>query len=298
MNRLSLLALVVVHALALAACREPPPENTSGCDGEWYEEQLPPSIGAPVGDVSCYTHGEWDDTAGDASCQGDETVSLEVFDYQDQEPVSGSVSILDGDSASASEAIAASPTDTAPADTVMAVCTPYAYRTTRDGAVETVGMHAMATRDEDPIAHVVQSVSDGSKSLLELTFQVTIDDANGSVVGIARGCDDEPLGGVQVVIRDADCKTPDSAVAGYFSNQIPDAFRAETSDDGVYAVFDVPPGNYVVDMYIARDQEAGELHELAGESPVEIVAGAVTVADIRIGRQDGVYYPPSCFGCQ
>lgn len=285
--------LLVASVFATTACREPPPENNEGCTEDWFVDFIRADPPAPVGDLSCFTAGSLSADSADAACQTEVSLAATVVDYEKQEAVADvSLSLFAGDDPGASGGVDATSDVSGLVDTAIQACTPFAYKTSRPEAMDTYGPHVVIGH-EAPIEKNFQSVANGSRSLIEIGLQIEISAGNGAVVGVVRGCDEEPLLGAQVIVRDASCSVPSSWIPGYFTNQIPDAFRAETSDDGVYAGMDMPPGEYIADAYILED---GAL-VLLGSSPVEVRADSVTVTDVHAGRPDGVKMPDSCTSC-
>lgn len=280
-------------ALSLVtACREPPPENTGGCTEDWYEEFVRADGPEVAGALGCFD-GTLSATPADELCQSTVTLAGTAVDYQEQEAVeSARVTLFASDDPGAS----GGDTHTSDADGAFSAdvtaCTPFTYLTERAEAMDTYGPHLVIGHDT-PIERNFQSVSNGSRSIIELGLGADISDGNGAVVGLVRGCDEEPVSGAQVIVRDADCAVPSSWIPGYFTNQIPDALRAETSDDGVYAGMDLSPGEYTVDAFIVQDGEV----VLLGSTPIQVRADSVTVADVHAGRSDGVRLPDSCTGC-
>jgi hypothetical protein len=123
---------------------------------------------------------------------------------------------------------------------------------------------------------------------------------NGAVAGRALGCDGEPLENAQVVVRDADCHVSTDAYTGYFTNQLPDLFRTSTSADGVFAVLNVPPGDYTVELYApvpGRAAEDPQPHVRAGSATLTLEADGATVVDLQLGHDDGLFYPAACSSC-
>lgn len=287
--------LVTAAAVALGGCREPPPEPSGSCEEGWQDgllQEAPP----PGGNLACFSAGELSSENAPAACQVDVSVTATLLDYQDQDPVAAArLFVLAADDFDAEIEAEGTSGVEGTAELTLPACTPLVYRSEREEALDTWGPHIVID-PTTPVEHNFQSVSEGSKGLLELTFQVEIKPGNGSLVGVVRDCDGEPLEGAQVIVRDAECDVPSSWVPGYFSNQIPDVFRASTSADGVWAGLDVPPGEYVLEAYIAADEE-GELL-LLGSAPVVVQADAVVIADLQPGRSDGVKIPDACRSCE
>ncbi|MBI1947329.1 MAG: carboxypeptidase regulatory-like domain-containing protein [Deltaproteobacteria bacterium] len=289
-------ALLIATTLS---CREPTPENTS-CDGDWYEQFLLPAPAELAGDVSCWTPGEEVADNVDPRCQTEASVEIQVTDYQDQVPVPGaSVTLFADDSLQGQSREVAMDDDGIVTETVL-LCTPTSYRATRpEGALPTTGVHEVFS-PEDPVEAHFQSISEGSKSLLQLTFQKDIAPGNGAVAGRALGCDGEPLENAQVVVRDADCHVSTDAYTGYFTNQLPDLFRTSTSADGVFAVLNVPPGDYTVELFApvpGRTAEDPQPHVRAGSATLTLEADGATVVDVQLGHDDGLFYPAACSSC-
>ena len=83
-----------------------------------------------------------------------------------------------------------------------------------------------------------------------------------------------------MVVRDADCHVSTDAYTGYFTNQLPDLFRTSTSADGVFAVLNVPPGDYTVELYApvpGRAAEDQQPHVRAGSATLTLEADGATV---------------------
>lgn len=292
-------ALALLILAALSSCREPPAENTS-CDGDWYEQFLFPAPGELAGDTSCWTPGEEVADEVDPACQAEVSVEIQVTDYQDQVPVPGSSLTLYANDSLADTSREVTMDDDGIVTETVALCTPTTYRTTRpEGALPTVGLHEVFS-PEDPVEVHFQSISDGSRGLLELTFQKDIAEGNGAIAGRMLGCDGEPLENAQVIVRDANCGVPTESYAGYFTNQLPDIFRASTSADGVYAVLNVPPGDYTVEMYAPEPGHAADdpqPHVLAASATLSLAADGATIVDLQLGHTDGVFYPAACASC-
>jgi hypothetical protein len=118
----------------------------------------------------------------------------------------------------------------------------------------------------------------------------------GMVFGKAIACNnDDALEGVQIIIRDDACKIPDGSESfiGYTSNKLPDPSLRTTSPDGFFFATNVPPGQWVLEMYVA----SGEGHRHIGSAPVLVKAVRVSLVDVRVGRDDGVVMPPECLSC-
>lgn len=292
--RLVSLVSVVIGA---SACREPPPETSGECSDGWQDVALYEAPEA-VGNLACFDAGEELISGGlEAACQTEVTVVATMLDYQGQEAVEGARLVaLSADDFGASELTSGTSAADGTLELTLPACTPLVYKSEREGALDTWGPHLLVDPTE-PVARDYQSVAEGSKSLLELTFQVEIQEGNGSLVGVVRDCDGEPLEGAQVLVRDAECNLPSSWVPGYFTNQLPDVFRASTSADGVWAGMDVPPGEYVLEAYISAGEGSDDF-VLLGSAPVTAQADAVVIVDIQPGRSDGVDVPDGCRGCE
>ena len=299
LSSLPVLSMAVVLTM-LTSCREPQPDNTSGCTDDWFEAYLnrsDPPAGIADSSLACYSEGEFNDDQPDVACQVEFTGQTALYDYQDQEGRAGAIQLAAGPGL---EGVDEAATLTAGEDgfveATLTQCTPVSYKTTRDEAMPTYHPNQVFA-PKDPFEPHFQSVSNGSRGLLQLTFGQSIEDGNGAIVGRALACDDEPLANAQVVIRDAECNVPATAFFGYFTAQLPDVFRGATSDDGVFAIFNVPPGIYTVDMFLRTDGSAeGNEHVLAASSTVDIRADSISISDLFVGDEDGVHYPASCRG--
>jgi hypothetical protein len=116
----------------------------------------------------------------------------------------------------------------------------------------------------------------------------------GFAAGTIYGCDEghEPVENVQVVLRDANGELPGDQKIHYFLDEYPSRTQPATSEDGLFLVVDVPPGEYTVEAYAVLAE--GEAPTLIAKTTTMVFAGALSVADVYSGNGTGVVLPASC----
>ena len=278
----------------LLGCDDPtPPVNDGGCTDGWQDALMAEGVDDVIGDTSCLS-----DTPRnvDPACVGDVTMEGTTVDHQSRDAV-GSIEVR----IYASDDVTSSVDDTVTSDeagafsTTMQSCTAWGYRTARgdDSAAPTIGLHRIKP-PEDPITHDFRSVSRGTLSIIGIALGVTVEPEYGIVFGKTVDCNGEDaLANVQVILRDAECQLPANSeyAMAYTSNEVPDPFLRATSEDGFYFAMNVPPGEWIVDMF-ATDGT------WLGSAPVVVEADTITLADINVGREDGIDVPVECTACE
>lgn len=287
-------------ALFTAACStgDPAPQNDGGCVDGW-EETFITDLPTRVGDVSCMGDA-LESPSADAACVVDVALEGQAVDHQSSSPAADiEVAFhLDDDLESTPDQTLTSTADGSIDLAAFPVCAPLAYRSEGDpsGTFPTLGQHRIYPPGA-PVEADFRSVAIGTINLVTLGFGVSREEGAGMVFGKAIACNnDDALEGVQIIIRDDACKVPDGAESfvGYTSNRLPDPSLRATSNDGFFFAMNVPPGSWVLEMYEA----SGDGYRHIGSAPVDVVADAVSLVDVRVGRDDGVVMPPECFGCQ
>ncbi len=289
------LLLPVILAGGGGACEQPPQPNEDGCAGAWFEAFL--REGDPsAADLDCVSDALTHD-ALDETCVADVTIAGTLVDHESSDPVADVELVVFWDNDPSAEIDV---TVTSAADGALSVearvCAPFAYRTDRgtDEARVTTGQHVIVA-PADPTVFSFRSVREGTVSLITTLLQQDIKDGTGIVFGKAAGCDgDSAVDRVQVLVRDADCKVPADFAAGYTTNRVPDVFLASTSAEGFFFAMNVPPGDWILEGYVPD----GDSFRLVAQSPVTVAADEVTLADLAMGRDDGLVVPSACrSGC-
>lgn len=90
----------------------------------------------------------------------------------------------------------------------------------------------------------------------------------------------------------ADCTTPVSNVeTKYFIENFPDRKQPYSSADGLFGVFNVPPGTFRIEAYDSKDG----VERILGGTIVTSYADSINIANIWAGYPDGVKFPAACF---
>ena len=104
-------------------------------------------------------------------------------------------------------------------------------------------------------------------SLVPLVGGVTQADGNGAILMIVVDCDNEPVGGATISIQ------PNVGAIRYAdNNSLPSSSATGTNSEGFAFIFDLPPGDYVVDA----ERGGVSLHE----HTVGVVANSATTTII------------------
>jgi hypothetical protein len=283
----------ILILVPLLACSPPPPPNEDGCAGDWFADYLREGE-APEADVSC-ADGALAHDAIDETCVADATIDGTLVDHESSDPVADvEIEVFLANAATGDP----DQTLTSDAEGKIAVdakvCAPFAYRTDRgnDEARVTTKQHLILAPG-DPLVHDFRSVRESSVGLIKTLLQQELTEGTGIVFGKAAGCDgDSAVDRVQVIVRDADCKVPPDYAAGYTSNRVPDVFLAATSTEGFFFAMNVPPGDWILEGYV----QDGDSFRVVAQTPVTVSAEEVTLADLALGRDDGLVVPPGCRG--
>jgi hypothetical protein len=298
MSRLHSLVVVVAlagSALLAASCRPEVPENDS-CEGDWFTQFLIAGEPDTSADLSCVGDTLVNDNPFDASCQTTATLDARTVDHQSKDPVGGmTVSFFANDNLDSD----ASWTETSDGDGLFTqqvpLCTPIAYvndRNDNDSRI-TVGQHVVLEPGENGDAPTFdfRNVANGTVSLIATILSVNQKDENGFMFGKVAGCDgDAAVDHVQVLVHDETCSVPKDYLAGYTDNEFPSAFLLSTTTDGFFFGNNIPPGDWVVEGYV----NDGDSFKLIASTSISVKAKQVTLADLQIGRSDGVRLHESC----
>jgi hypothetical protein len=279
-------------ALAALACDPPPPPNDDGCTGDWFADFL--RAGDPTtADLQCVGDALGRDDLVDAACAQTATVAADVVDHESSDPIADvPLEVFFGDDAE-DDADVDTASDT---DGVVSfdapLCAPLSYRTTRtdEDARVTVGLHELLAPGDAP-QFSFRSVRESTVGLIGFALGQELTAGTGIVFGKATGCDgDAAVDRVQVIVRDADCQVPEGFAAGYTTNRVPDAFLASTSEEGFFFAMNIPPGDWTLEGYVPD----GDSFRLIAAAPIAIAADEITLADLALGRDDGLVVPPAC----
>jgi hypothetical protein len=250
------------------------------------------TVEAPIGDLACFT-GKLATEVPVAACQASAELDADVEDFETGEEIPGAqVEFFWGDEA------VGTPDQTLVADGDGHVagetrtCTPLAFRvTTADGqtleSFEYHRVHGVGTLVEMDFL----SVSAATVTIIKKLLDIEPVEGTGVVVGTAFDCNDDELENAQVVLHDADGWIPPDLVVKYFQDGFPDRALTDTTHDGLWLIANVPPGDWIVDTYVA-DGAGG--HSLVGSAVAPTFSDGLYVASTFVGREGGVKYPETC----
>ncbi len=287
----------LVPLMGVFGCKQPVPENNT-CDGDWFSQFLADEP-APEADLSCAAGALTDEDPFDASCAVAATLDARTVDHQSKDPVGGmSVDFFAGDDLTAApDWSATSDADGNLSHDDVPLCAPIAYvndRNDNDSRV-TVGQHVVLEPGDAGAAPTFdfRNVANGTLSLVTLILGVDLKDENGFLFGKVAGCDgDVAVDKVQILVHDDNCSVPKAFSSGYTDNELPSAFVRSTTADGFFFGVNVPPGDWTVDGYV----KDGDSFRLIASAPISVKAGQVTLADLQIGRSDGLRTFTRCTG--
>ena len=162
-----------------------------------------------------------------------------------------------------------------------------------DQTVDTYSHHVVT---EPTATHAeVGSVAMTTYLIIPSLLGISPDPADGLVIGTALDCDGERLEGAQVVMRDASTGAlAEGHIVKYFVQDFPNRDQEETSADGLWIAIDVPPGDWVAELYTS-DGAGG--HDLMASTPVQVRAESLHMIETQVGHQTGVVMPTACLDC-
>lgn len=251
---------------------------------------------APVGNLSCFT-GELGVETAAAGCVAQRPMSGLVTDFQDGDPVDDATveifmnDVIDGPPDNIYES---DPNGVFSAE--VNACEPFTYRISTDPLLDqtkvTIESHdVMPNMGPITPTHEVNSVSSVTYALIPGLLGLNPDPDKGIVAGRAYDCDGENLQGLQVVVRDSSGNVPDGVVGKYFVDDFPKREQMHTSEDGLWILMDVPPGQWTVDGYVA-DGAGG--HSLVASTQLKVLENSINISSIYTGISDGVKMPSEC----
>ncbi|MCA9711534.1 MAG: hypothetical protein KDK70_37190 [Myxococcales bacterium] len=287
-------------------------EDTSDFDGK---------TAATGADLTCFTPAadttEWAPVGTVTVTSATVTLDGTIQDFEEEEPVSSrTVQLWFSD-------VAQGPSDTTgngdangkiTIDDVPA-CAPLSWLAKEiaglEEAKDTYKAHQVfGTGTAGTLKAEFNSVSNNTYRLIPTIVGISIDDTKSVIAGTVYGCGREAdalpsdetgrVEGARVRVFSCpsadpapeDCTTPVTNVEiKYFIENFPDRNQPYTSDDGLFGVFNVPPGTFRVEAYDSLDGT----ERILGGTIVTSYADSINIANIWAGYPDGVKYPASCF---
>lgn len=276
---------------------------TTGCQGlECYVFVTEPY----VGDLTCFDGTNWIEQTVGAGCVQDLSVDGTVEDFQTEEPVGTAyLNVWYNDDISSSPDVETQASEEGDVSVTAPSCTPIAYKSFtpadmgQEGARDTYEVHQVyGYQASGSTSETFNSVSIATSTLIPALIGVNWDNAGTAIIaGTAYDCAGSGIMNAQVYIHDAAGNSPEWTEDNpfgvyYFANGLPtdNESQAWTNDDGLWASMNVPPGDWIVDMY-GWD---GTAHVLLGSTSLRANAGAVYISNIYSGIEDGIGYPASC----
>lgn len=258
----------------------------------------------PIGDFTCLPEpGMWNTQMIDPSCQFDVPIEGRAEDFESGDGVGGlKVELWLSDNLSGTADVTmTSDIDGNVTGGNAPTCTPWTSRvSSTDGdTLPTIQEH-WSDGPSSPMGAYFNSVSSSTLALMTTLLSVTPDPALGVIAGTAYDCGggggDSLAENIQVIVRAADGTYPSSQAIHYFFAEIPSRAATATSEDGLWLIANVPPGDAFIEAYAAVDD--GEPPRLIGQTKVQVFAGSLIIADMYTGSGDGVHLPASCtLGC-
>ena len=233
----------------------------------------------------------------EAVCVVEQTLEGVVHDFQTEDPVQESDwSLWLSDIPSGS----ADATGTADSDgrfvATAPTCSPLTFGTSTPEAweetVPTYVQHSALAYGHIGLTSVtLPAVSYSTARLIPALLGVEWTEGTGLVVATVVGCDGAPVGKAQAYLHDGTGGAPAEEEVFYFARGLPSSTATSTNgDDGAVLVMGVTAGSWTLSGFAFE----GGLVEI-GSAPVTVVADAVTVVSLVVGRDDGVNYPDICF---
>ena len=172
-------------------------------------------------------------------------------------------------------------------------CQPHDLRVSTDEDLAETKETTASQQIHEPTtrAATFASVSSSTAALIPALLGVSVDSANGMVMGAALDAQGAPMSGAQVVVRDETGAIPESAQAWYTVSEFPDRDQAETSEDGLWLLTNVPQGWWSVDVYTYSVDTGGHLR--MGTALIYVDSDGFSLVDLSVGF-DGGRYPAGC----
>ena len=306
---------VLVLFAFLSACTVPEPRCDAGDCGTDTGETGGTGETGETGDTGAHPLGQDDfidvsePVEGDLACIGqppaepeavciaEQTLQATVYDFQTEDGVAEADWFLwESDDPTAAADAAGTADRRGQFTTLAATCTPLTMATTTpeewESTVPTYVQHlALDWGHIGVTSAALPAVGVSTAKIIPALLGVEWTEGTGLVVGSVVGCDGQPVGMAQVYAHDGAGGAPAAERVFYMDAGLPSTRVTTTSgDDGAFLVMELPPGEWTVSGF-AWD---GALVEL-GAAPVTVLADAVTLVTVVVGREDGVDYPDICF---
>jgi hypothetical protein len=252
----------------------------------------------PSGSLSCFDGTNWLDASADAACQASAELEAEVLDFESDNAVAdATVSLWSDDQVSSTADSSAVSDHDGRFALTTSTCSAQAFLVATDPSLgETVDTYSHHVVFEPTATQAeVGSVATTTYQIIPSLLGISPSAADGLVVGTALDCDGERFEGAQVVVRDASTGAlAEGHVVKYFVDDFPNRNQAETSADGLWVAIDVPPGDWVAELYTS-DGAGG--HDLMSSTPVQVRAESFHIIETQVGHQTGVVMPAACLDC-
>ena len=290
----------------LTACGGGDPDDSGSVDDTDVEDTGPKTFEDFIDvteeaniDASCFAAGDtWLTQDVDDAKKFTATMSGTIEDFETSDPVDGAkleVWASDDISGAAVNSTLADANGKVTID--VDTCVSTAYRvTTGDHIKETTDtweFHQFYAADgtDGVVPEAFNSVSDATYTIIPSLLGVTIQSDKGIIAGTVFGCDDEPVEGAQVVVKDQNGDVLD-VVVKYFIDDFPNRDQPYTSPDGLWIAMNVPPGTVNIEMYAVT--EAGAEPGYLGNTQVISSESVINISNIYTGFDKGIKVPASC----
>ncbi len=299
--RTVLFSLALIAPAVLLGCTGKTTDDTGGTDtGDTNTaltfEDFVNVTDTYVGDGTCYDGVAWIDQTVGAGCTSDVTVSGTVSDFQQDEPVpEASVNIWSNDDINTAADQSFDVDSNGAGTMTVSACTPIGYETYTpvewEETVNTYEVHQVYGWDPSGAdTDTWNSVSVATSKLIPSLLGLEWSPGTAIIAGTAYDCNEEPIQHAQVFIHDADGNIPADLAVRYFANKLPNSDQPDTNDDGLWSAVNVPPGEWIVEMWVNNGTDL----EMLGATHLTIMPDSVVISNIYTGIDDGVYLPASC----
>lgn len=249
-----------------------------------------------IGDAACYDGVAWIDQTVGAGCTADITVSGTVSDFQTDEPVPGaSVKIWSNDDINGTPDQSFDVDSNGSGTITVPACTAVGYETYTpvewEETVNTYEVHQVYGFDASgATTDTWNSVSVATSRLIPSLLGLEWSPGTAIIAGTAYDCNEDPIQHAQVFIHDADGNIPADLAVRYFANGLPNSDQPDSNDDGLWSAINVPPGEWIVEMWVYNGTEL----QMLGSTHLTMMPDSVVVSNIYTGIDGGVYLPASC----
>ena len=291
--------ILAILALALPACsKSDDSEDTGVVTPDIFGNIINVEVDMIAADLTCWELGsDFLSNSPDPSCVVNSPVTGKVEDFESEDPViEAQVELFFGDQiAATADAIEVSDSQGALSFDAAPTCTPITYRVSTDPALEetkvTIEAHEVYPFGES-IAAEFNSVSYATFNIIPSLLGVSVVPGQGIVAGGAYDCNGDPIEGVQAIARSVDNPQGyfDDQVVKYFVKSFPNRNQLHTSEDGLWVIVNVPPGDALVELWVA-DGAGG--HTMIGTTELLVEADSINISSGYFGYT-GIVYPESC----